>query len=91
VTRPSVSVRLLARLRTELSAHGLVLPESARCVRQYAPGDRANGAWSWFVEADTEVPDVGSLWPMRAVLAAERWLLLPVVECGREVWHVDVL
>ena len=90
MTRQPVSVRLLARLRAELAGHGVELPESARCVRQYAPGERANGAWSWFVEADGEIPDIGSLWPMREVLAAPDWLLLPSVECGQKVWHVDL-
>jgi hypothetical protein len=66
------------------------LPASARCVRQYAPGDRSVGAWSWFVEADEEVPDIGSSWPMREVLTAPAWFLAGVVEHGRTVWHVDL-
>lgn len=93
--RPSTGERLLARLRAELAAHGVELPASARCVRQWPrESDRVNGAWLWFVHSDTEpVPDIGSIWPMYAVVRAPVWHLAettPTYSSSRSEWHVDL-
>lgn len=95
MTRPPVSVRLMARLRAELAARGVELPESARCVRQWPrESDRVNGAWLWFVHSDTDpVPDIGSIWPMYAVVRAPVWHLAettPTYSSTRPEWHVDL-
>lgn len=95
MTRPPVSVRLMTRLRAELAARGVELPESARCVRQYVnEGDRTCGAWLWFVHSDTDaVPDIGSVWPMYEVLRAPVWHLAettPTYAYRRPEWHVDL-
>jgi hypothetical protein len=78
----------MTRLRTELAARGVDLPESARCVRQYVnAGDRSAGAWSW-----TVVPDIGSIWPMREVLTAPVWHVNgePERHAYGFQWHVDL-
>jgi len=93
--RPPVSVRLMERVRREMSALGVELPKSARCVRQYANhGDRTAGAWLWFVHSDTDpVPDVGSVWRMREALTAPVWYVnktSPTYGFGRVEWHIDL-
>jgi hypothetical protein len=92
VTRLPVSARLMARLREEMAAHGVELPESARCVRQYLnDGDRCNGGWLWTVVADESVPDIGSQWTMREVLTAPVWYVNREGDGAcRGQWYVDL-
>lgn len=71
----TTSERLAARLRAELPAHGVDIPEGARVCRLY-PG-LLNGPrlWRWQIARDvSRWPRwVGSDWAMAEVLAAPVW------------------